>query len=65
MKTCLGKLMKQFESPPFLRELPLSTNTPISEKFFNDPPLNFKNENPPSPLILRGRRGEETMNVLK
>ena len=43
--------------PRFLREPPppppppppLSTNPPISEKFFHDSPLypNFKNENPP------------------
>ena len=45
--------------PPFLKEPPLSTNPPISEQFFHDPPLcpNFKNQKPP--LILRG--GEETM----
>ena len=51
MKTCFsaGKLMKQF-APPFLREpLPLSTNPPISEQFFHEPPLcpNFKNQNSP------------------
>ena len=41
MKKCLGKLMKQFGNPS-----PLSTNSPISEQFFHDPPLypNFKNE---------------------
>ena len=40
MKTCFseGKLMKQFEtSPRFLRSPLLSTNTPISEHFFQDP----------------------------
>ena len=46
MKTCFpaGKLMKQFGNPP----APLSTNPPISEQFFPDPPLcpNFKNQNP-------------------
>ena len=64
MKTCFsaGKLMKHFGTPPpppFLKEPPLSTNPPISEQFFHDPPLcpNFKNQKPP--LILRG--GEETM----
>ena len=43
MKTCSsqGKLMKQFGTPPppFLREPLLSTNSPISEQFFYDPPL--------------------------
>ena len=35
MKTCFsaGKLMKQFGNHP-----PLSTNPPISEQFFHDPP---------------------------
>ena len=45
--------------PPLCkRTLPLSTNPPISEKFFHDPPLcpNFKNQNPPLNF-----RGEETM----
>ena len=44
--------MKQFGNPP-----PLSTNPPISEQFFNDPPLcpNFKNEIPPN------FRGKKTM----
>ena len=49
MKTCFseGKLMKQFGNPLFLRGSPLSTNPPISEQFFHDPPLcpNFKNKN--------------------
>ena len=53
-----GKLMKQFGTPPppFLKEPPLSTNPPISEQFFHDPPLcpNFKNQKPP--LILGGRK---------
>ena len=42
--------------PPLLREPhPLSTNTPIPEQFFHDPPLcpNLKDKNPP-PLILGG-----------
>ena len=36
------------ETPLFLRRTPLSTNPPISEQFFHDPPLcpNFKNETP-------------------
>ena len=63
MKTCFseGKLMKQFGNPPFLKEPPFSTNPPISEQFFHDPPLcpNFENKNPP----LNFRRGEETMLV--
>ena len=59
MKTCFseGKLMKQFGNPPLSkRTLPLSTNPPISDQFFHDPPLcpNFKNKKPP--LILRGRK---------
>ena len=43
---------------------PLSTNPPISEQFFHDPPLcpNFKNQK--RPLILGvGGVGEETMNL--
>ena len=51
MKTCFsaGKLMKQFGTRP------LSTNPPISEQFFHDPPLcpNFKNQNPPPPPKIR------------
>ena len=51
-KTCFsaGNLMKQFGNPPFLKEPPLSTNPPISEQFFHDPPLfpNFKNQEPPN-----------------
>ena len=47
-------------------KFPLSTNPPISEQFFHDPPLcpNFKNEIPP--IFLWGERGagEETMNDL-
>ena len=47
--------MKQFWNPP-----PLSTNPPVSEQFFLDPPLcpNFKNEipHPPPPSHLRGGR---------
>ena len=50
MKTCFSeKLMKEFGNHPFLREHPpLSTNPPISEQFFHDPPLcpNFKNKKP-------------------
>ena len=56
-----GKLMKQFGTPPFLKEPPLSTNLSISEQFFYDPPPlspNFKNKNP-SLLILGG---QETMH---
>ena len=48
-------------NPPFLREPPpLSTNPPISEQFFHDPPSLWtfpKTRNPP-PLILGG---EETL----
>ena len=52
MKTCFseGKLMKQFGNPPPLsKRNPLSTNPPISEQFFHDPPLcsNFKQKRPP------------------
>ena len=41
-------------------ETPFSTNPPISEQFFHDPPpcLNFKNKKPPPPNF---RGGEETM----
>ena len=49
--------MKQFGKPLFLREPPPpSTNPPISEQFFHDPPLspNFKKER--LPLILGGRK---------
>ena len=52
MKTCFsaGKLMKQFGNPP------PSTNPPISEQFFHDPPLcpNFKNQKTPPPPNFRG-----------
>ena len=51
MKTCFseGKLMKQFGDPLFPRGPPISTNPPISEQFFHDPPVcpNFKNKNLP------------------
>ena len=62
MKTCFseGKLMKQFGNPSLSKRTPpLSTNPPISEHFFHDPPLcgNFQNNNPPPNF----RRGEETM----
>ena len=58
MKTCFSeeKLMKQFATPPPFskRTPPFSTNSPISEQFFHDPPLypNFKNKKPS--LILGG-----------
>ena len=62
MKACFsaGKLMKQFGNPPLSKRTPLSTNPPISEQFFHDPPLcsNFKNQKPP--LIFFGG---ETMPV--
>ena len=48
-------------------KFPLSTNPPISEQFFHDPPLcpNFKNEIPPIFLCPpQGGAGEETMNDL-
>ena len=51
--------MKQFENPPLSKmTTPLSTNPPISEQFFHDPPLcpNFKNKKPPPNF-----REEETM----
>ena len=58
MKTCFsyGKLIQQFGTPP----PPPSTNSPISKKFFHDPPLclNFKNKTPLA-LVLRG--GQEIM----
>ena len=48
-----GKLMKQFGNPPLSKKTPppLSTNPPISEQFFHDPPLcpNFKDKKPPTP----------------
>ena len=48
MKTCLRKTDKAIWDPP------LSTNPPISEHFFHNPPLypNFKNKNPLPPLKL-------------
>ena len=48
--------------PPFLRSSSLSTNPPISEQFFHDPPLcrNFKNKSPAPPPNFRG---EETMYI--
>ena len=58
MKTCFsaGKMMKQFGNPPLSKRTPLSTNPPISEQFFHDPPLcpNFKNQNPPPLPNFRG-----------
>ena len=62
METCFseGKLMKQFGNPPpFSKKTPLSTNPPISEQLFPNPPLcpYVKNKKPP-PLNFRG---EETM----
>ena len=51
------KLTKQFGNPPLSKRTPpLSTNHPISEQFFHDPPLCpiFKNKTPP--LILGGRK---------
>ena len=63
MKTCfsVGKLMKQFGTPPALskRTPPPSTNHPISEQFFHDTPLKppLKTRNPPN------FRGEETMLI--
>ena len=48
-------------------KFPLSTNPPISEQFFHDPPLcpNLKNEIPPIfPWKGEGGGGEETMNDL-
>ena len=52
--------MKQFGNPPFLRvPPPLSTNPPISEQYFHDPPpCPMRTPPPPLPLILRR---EETM----
>ena len=46
-----------WKHPPPSKRTPLSTNPPISEQFFNDPPLcpNFKNEIPPN------FRGKKTM----
>ena len=55
MKTCFseGKLMKQFGNLPLSKRTPLSTNPPISEQFFHDPPLSkFRKQEPP--LILGG-----------
>ena len=52
------KLIKQFGNPPLSkRTSPLSTNSPIPEHFFHDPPLcpNFKSKN--LTLILGGRGG--------
>ena len=40
--------MNQFGTPP-----PLSTNPPISEQFFYDPPLCPKQEPPPLPPNFR------------
>ena len=54
MKTCFseGKLIKQFGNTPLSkRTTPLSTNPPISDQFFHDPPFcpNVKKKNPPPP----------------
>ena len=40
MKTCFSeeKLIKQFGNLTFLRDVPPSTNPPISEQFFHDTP---------------------------
>ena len=42
----LRKTNETIWKPPFLREFRLSTNSPISEQFFHDPPLcpNFKSK---------------------
>ena len=50
MKTCLRKTDEAtWELPLSKRTPPLSTNPPISEQFFHNPPLcpNFKNKKPP------------------
>ena len=62
----LRKTDETIWKPPFIREPPLSTNPPISEQIFHDPPLcpNFKNKNPP-PRSPNFKGGEETMIVLK
>ena len=55
--------MKKFGTPP---PPPLSTNPPIPEQFFHDPPIspNFKNEIPP--LILgRGGGGHWMVRLFK
>ena len=64
IKTCFSeeKLIKQFGNspPPLLREPPaFSTNLPISEQLFHDPPFcpNFEN----TPPNFMG--GEETMSA--
>ena len=64
MKICFSeeKLIKRFGNPaPLSKRTPLSTNPPISEQLFHEPPLcyNFKNKNQPVPLILFGKK---TMN---
>ena len=50
METCFseGKLMKQYGKPPLSKSTPLSTNPPISEQVFHEPPFcpNFQNKNP-------------------
>ena len=54
--------MKQFGNPPLSKRTPLSTNPPISDHFFHDPPLcpNFKNKNPaPPPSNFRGAGNDD------
>ena len=58
MKTCLRKTDEAtWELPLSKRTPPLSTNPPISEQFFHNPPLS-KFQKQETPLILRG---EEAM----
>ena len=55
----LRKTDETIWKPPSFYDDPLSTNPPISEQFFHDPPLSkFQKQEPPPNF-----RGEETMKT--